>query len=85
MVMQLSISLMTHYDEIVINNVVGNVDAVRAAINEALSETTEAEVMAPNFRQLLEERIRIRINAVLERLADFGGIESVLFTEFLVQ
>ena len=81
MVMQISISLMTHYDQLVIDNE----DAVRAAINEALSETTEAEVAMPNFRQVLEERVRIRINAMLERLADFGGIESVLFTEFLVQ
>jgi len=85
MVMQISISLMTHYDQLVIDNVVNNEDAVRAAINEALSETTEAEVAMPNFRQVLEERVRIRINAMLERLADFGGIESVLFTEFLVQ
>jgi flagellar basal body-associated protein FliL len=69
----------------VIDNVLNNVDAVRAAINEALSETTEAEVMMPNFRQIIEERVRIRVNAMLERLADFGGIESVLFTEFLVQ
>jgi flagellar basal body-associated protein FliL len=50
-----------------------------------LSETTEAEVMMPNFRQIIEERVRIRVNAMLERLADFGGIESILFTEFLVQ
>ena len=85
MVMQISISLMTHYDQLVIDNVLNNVDAVRAAINEALSETTEAEVMMPNFRQIIEERVRIRVNAMLERLADFGGIESVLFTEFLVQ
>ena len=85
MVMQISISLMTHYDQLVIDNVVNNEDAVRAAINEALSETTEAEVAMPNFRQILEERARIRINAMLERLEDFGGIESVLFTEFLVQ
>lgn len=85
MVMQLSISLMTHYDQLVIDNVVNNVDAIRASINEALSETTESEVMMPNFRQVLEERLRIRINAMLERLEDFGGIETVLFTEFLVQ
>ena len=85
MVMQLSISLMTHYDQLVIDNVLNNVDAVRASINEALSETTETEVMMPNFRQVLEERLRIRVNAMLERLEDFGGIETVLFTEFLVQ
>lgn len=85
MVMQISVSLMTHYDQLVIDNVLNNEDAIRAAINEALSETTEAEVMMPNFRQIVEERVRIRVNAMLERLEDFGGIESVLFTEFLVQ
>jgi flagellar FliL protein len=85
MVMQISVSLMTHYDQLVIDNVLNNEDAIRAAINEALSETTEAEVMMPNFRQIIEERVRIRVNAMLERLEDFGGIESVLFTEFLVQ
>ena len=85
MVMQASVTLMTHYDQLVIDNVLGNEDAVKAAINEALSETTEAEVALPNFRAAVEERVRIRVNAMLERLEDFGGIESILFTEFLVQ
>lgn len=85
MVMQASVTLMTHYDQLVIDNVLGNEDAVRAAINEALSETTEADVAMPNFRAVVEERVRLNVNSMLERLEDFGGIESILFTEFLVQ
>jgi flagellar FliL protein len=33
----------------------------------------------------LAEKIRITMNALLERYEDFGGIDEVYFTEFVVQ
>jgi flagellar FliL protein len=33
----------------------------------------------------LSEKIRLTINALLEKYEDFGGVEEVHFTEFVVQ
>jgi flagellar FliL protein len=33
----------------------------------------------------MAEKIRFELNAVLEKYEDFGGIESVFFTSFVVQ
>jgi flagellar FliL protein len=38
-----------------------------------------------DFRIELGEEMRISINAVLEQFENFGGVESVYFTEFLIQ
>jgi flagellar FliL protein len=46
---------------------------------------TEAEIEKPTFRIELAEKLRLALNAVLERYEDFGGIEQVLFTEFIIQ
>jgi flagellar basal body-associated protein FliL len=41
--------------------------------------------MAPDFRATIAEELRLVINSELEAAEDFGGIEKVLFTEFLMQ
>ncbi|NDF04029.1 MAG: hypothetical protein EB068_02830 [Betaproteobacteria bacterium] len=48
-------------------------------------EATDSEVDKPIFRIELAEKVRLAMNAVLERYEGFGGIEQVLFTEFVVQ
>jgi flagellar FliL protein len=50
-----------------------------------MRQTTEAELGNPDFRKILGERLRTEINAVLERLEEFGGVEEVYFTSFVVQ
>ncbi|MEY2782458.1 MAG: hypothetical protein RLZZ95_85, partial [Pseudomonadota bacterium] len=39
----------------------------------------------PDFRVELAKRIRDAMNTLLEKYEDFGGIEEVYFTNFLVQ
>jgi len=33
----------------------------------------------------LAEQLKLAVNSVLERYEDFGGVEEVMFTEFVVQ
>ena len=84
-VMQISITVMTHYDQLVIDNVTKHEPSIRASILARLSQVTEEESMAPDFRSKIAEELRLVINSELEAAEDFGGIEKVLFTEFLMQ
>jgi flagellar FliL protein len=84
-VMQVTLAIMTHYDQKVIDNINKHEFALRSATLDVMRQVTEAEVEKPTFRLDLAERIRLAMNAVLEKYEDFGGIEQVLFTEFVVQ
>jgi|TARA_B100001250_G_scaffold101634_1_gene85525 flagellar FliL protein len=84
-VMQLNLTLSTHYDELVINNVIKHELAVRSAILEHLSFVTEEETLEVGFRQKMGEELAVVVNAELEQTEGFGGIERILFTEFLMQ
>jgi flagellar FliL protein len=84
-VMQVTLAVMTHYDEKVIKNMEKHELALRSAALDILRQTTESEIEKPNFRADLGEKIRVAMNAVLEKYENFGGLEQVLFTEFVVQ
>jgi len=84
-VMQLGLTISTHYDQQVIDNIVKHELAVRSAILEHLSFITEDETLEEDFRQRVGEELAVVINAELEFVEGFGGVERVLFTEFLVQ
>ena len=84
-VIQLMATLQTHYDQVVIDNVVKHEMAVRAALLDHLGNVTEDQTDAPSFRTEIGEELAIVINSTLEQLEGFGGIERVLFTEFLMQ
>jgi len=84
-VMQLNLTLSTHYDELVINNVIKHELAVRSAILEHLSFVTEEETLEVGFRQKMGEELAVVVNSELEQTEGFGGIERILFTEFLMQ
>ena len=84
-VMQISITVMTHYDQLVVDNVTKHEPSIRAAILARLSLVDEQQSMAPDFRTTMAEELRLVINSELEAAEDFGGIEKVLFTEFLMQ
>lgn len=84
-VMQIKLAIMTYYDERVFNNVKKHEFAVRSAILDVMRQATEADIIKPTFRTELSERIRLTINALLEKYEDFGGVEEVHFTEFVVQ
>lgn len=84
-VMQMNLTVSTHYDQMVIDNVVKHEFAVRAAILEHLSFVTEAETVEEGFRQRMGQELALVVNSELEQLEGFGGIERILFTEFLMQ
>lgn len=84
-VMQVTLTVMTHYDDRVINNVKTHELALRAGILDVMRQKTEADLRDPDFRKQLAEEVRLVINSLLERYEGFGGIEEVMFTEFVVQ
>ena len=84
-VMQMNLTVSTHYDQMVIDNVVKHELAVRAAILEHLSFVTETETIEEGFSQKMGQELALVVNSVLEQLEGFGGIERILFTEFLMQ
>jgi len=84
-VIQVQLAIMTHYDDRVFNNVKKHEFALRSAALDVMRQTTEAELGQSDFRKNLAEKIRLELNAVLEKFEDFGGIEEVYFTSFVVQ
>jgi flagellar protein FliL len=84
-VMQVQLALMTRYDDRVFNNVRKHEFALRSITLDVMRQTTEADLERPDFRDTLAERIRESINATLEKFEDFGGVEAVYFTTFVVQ
>ena len=84
-VIQVNVSIMTHYDERVFKNVKKHEAALRSAALDAMRQGTEAELNGPDFRKNLAVKIRDEMNAVLTKYEDFGGIEEVFFTSFVVQ
>jgi flagellar FliL protein len=84
-VMSVTVAIMTHYDDQVLNNMDKHEFALRSAALDVLRQVTETEIDKPTFRIELAEKIRLAMNSVLERYEDFGGIEQVLFTEFIIQ
>lgn len=84
-VMQIQVAFMTHYDERVFANIDRHQFAIRSKVLDVMRQTKESELIKPNFREELAERIRLEVNALLEKYEDFGGIEGVYFTSFVVQ
>ena len=84
-VMQVQLTVMTHYDDRVIKNMKTHELPIRAALLDVMRQSTEADISQPDFRKMLAENLRLTINSLLEKYEGFGGIEEVHFTEFVVQ
>ena len=84
-VMQVSVAIMTHYDDRVVANVEKHVFALRNVMLMVMQQQTEADLADPELRIKLAEEFKFVMNAELEALEDFGGIEQVYLTEFVVQ
>ncbi|MFM8864415.1 MAG: flagellar basal body-associated protein FliL [Limnohabitans sp.] len=84
-VMSVQIAISTRYDQRVIDNVKKHDMALRATILDTMRLTTDAEINKPEFRKELAAKVRDAMNSQLEKYEDFGGIEEVHFTSFLVQ
>lgn len=84
-VMQIKIAIMTHYDDRVVANMEKHAPAIRSEVLDVIRKIDEQQLNSDNFRRDLATDIKISMNSVLERYEDFGGVEEVLFTEFVVQ
>lgn len=84
-VMSVQIAIMTHYDERVITNVKKHEFALRSVVMDVMRQTTEADLIKPEFRKELAVKIRDAMNSLVEKYEDFGGVEEVHFTSFIVQ
>jgi flagellar FliL protein len=84
-VMSVQIAVMTHYDDRVFENVKKHDFAIRSAVMDVMRLTTDADLVKPDFRKDLAAKIRDAINTLLEKYEDFGGIEEIHFTNFIVQ
>ena len=84
-VMVVQVALMTHYDTRVFDNVKKHEFALRSAMLDVMRQTTEADVAKPDFRKELAAKLKTEVNELLEKFEDFGGIEDVFFTSFVMQ
>jgi flagellar protein FliL len=84
-VIQLNLAIMTHYDERVFKNAKKHEFALRSVALDVMRQMTEADLAKPEFRKELASKIREEMNGVLQKYEDFGGIEEVYFTSFVVQ
>lgn len=84
-VIMVKLAVMTYYDQRVLDNVERHEFALRSAVLDILRMVTDNDLVQPDFRMRLARDIRLRMNELLEGYEDFGGIEEVHFTEFVVQ
>ena len=52
---------------------------------DVMRQTTEAEASKPEFRKELAVKLKDIMNTLLEEYEDFGGVEEVMFTSFVMQ
>jgi flagellar basal body-associated protein FliL len=83
--MVVQIALMTQYDNRVFDNVKKHEFVIRSEISNVMRQTTEADISHPDFRANLASKIKDVINNILKEYEDFGGIEDVFFTSFVMQ
>ena len=84
-VMQIKVAIMTHYDDRVVANMEKHAFAVRSEMLDVMRKIDESRLSEPGFRTDLAEKLKLAVNSVLEKYEDFGGVEEVMFTEFVVQ
>ena len=83
--LQLGIGVSTQYDDTVMMNVESHQLALRSVILGVISNFSEEAVKGSAGREMLAVSIRDAINGKLEALENFGGIEEVHFTSFVLQ
>ena len=84
-IMVVKVAVMTHYDSRVFDNVKKHEFAIRSAVLDVMRQSTEADVAKPDFRVDLAAKIKVVMNDMLMKYEDFGGIEDVFFTSFVMQ
>ena len=73
------------YDDEVISNVEDHQLALRSEILNVMSDFSEEEIQGKEGRKALAKALADGVNEKLMQLEDFGGIEEVHFTSFVLQ
>lgn len=82
---QVGLSLATYYDGRVIANIKRQLVPIRSAVLMILSVQEAAVLSTPEGRQSLQRQLTRAINQVLREKEGFGGIDSVYFTNLVIQ
>ena len=83
--LQISVGVSTQYDERVMTNVEAHQLALRSEILGTMSEFTEESIQGKAGREALANALKDAIVSKLETLENFGGIDEVHFTSFVLQ
>jgi flagellar FliL protein len=84
-VMSIQVAVMTRYDQRVVDNIKKHEFALRSAMMDVMRQSQESDVNKPEFRVDLAKRLRDAMNSLLEKYEEFGGVEDVFFTSFIIQ
>ena len=82
--LQIGIGVSTQYDDTVMMNVEAHELALRSTVLGVLSEFGEEDVQGTNGKAALASALKEGINSKLIFLENFGGVEEVLFTSFVI-
>jgi len=83
--LQLSVGVSTQYDEKVMEVVDSHQLALRSEILSTVSDFSEDDISGSDGKKKLSDRLLVVLNAKLETLKEFPGIEDVYFTAFILQ
>ena len=84
-VMSIQVAVMTRYDQKVIDNLKKHEFALRSVMMDVMRQSQDADINKPEFRVDLAKQLRDAMTALLEKFEEFGGVEDVFFTSFIVQ
>ena len=82
--LQIGIGVSTQYDDTVMMNVEAHELALRSTVLGVLSEFGEEDVQGTNGKAALASALKEGINSKLILLENFGGVDEVLFTSFVI-
>lgn len=82
---QMGLALLTYYDDKVATNIETHKLAIRSAVLMTLAEQDPVDITTSAGKDRLRVELARRINETLEAREGFGGIDSVYFTNLLVQ
>ena len=82
--LQVGIGVSTQYDDTVMVNVEAHELALRSTVLGILSEFGEEDVQGTNGKAALASALKEGINSKLTLLENFGGVQEVLFTSFVL-
>jgi flagellar protein FliL len=82
---QIGISLATYYDGTIINNIKRQTVPIRSAVLMILSEQDPIVLSTAEGKQALRAELTKSINTVLREKEGFGGVDSVYFSNLVIQ